>query len=216
MSIEKLINFSNKNCIGTAFVITLQYKERKYHTNLIYKHNKMKNSIVIVIMFLVSNVVFSQTVFDKYDGQDGVTSIIVNKKMFQMMASVKVDANDKETQQYIALLKKLDDLKVFTTSNSKIATDMLQTADTYSKNTGLEELMRINKSGQNLRVLVKAAANESQIKELLMYSEEPSKVNETVLMTLKGDFNINEVSVLIEKMKISGGEEFKKASNKVK
>jgi len=176
----------------------------------------MKNSIVIVIMFLVSNVVFSQTVFDKYDGQDGVTSIIVNKKMFQMMASVKVDANDKETQQYIALLKKLDDLKVFTTSNPKIATDMLQTANVYSKNTGLEELMRINKSGENLRVLVKAAANESQIKELLMFSEEPSKVNETVLMSLKGDFNINEVSVLIEKMKIHGGEELKKASNKVK
>jgi hypothetical protein len=43
---------------------------------------------------------FAQAVFDKFDGQDDVTSIIVNKKMFELMSKVKVDASDKETQQY--------------------------------------------------------------------------------------------------------------------
>jgi len=173
----------------------------------------MKNSIVTLIVLLVTNVIFAQSAFDKFDGQDGVTSIIVNKKMFQMMSSVKIDANDKETQQYLDLMKKLENLKVFTTSNAKIAADMKQTADKYSKTAGLEELMRMSDDGKNIRVMVKSGATESQIKELLMYSEEPGKENETVLMSLTGNFNLNEVSVLTDKMKIPGGNNFKKASN---
>jgi len=173
----------------------------------------MKNSIVTFIVLLVTNVIFAQSAFDKFDGQDGVTSIIVNKKMFQMMSSVKIDANDKETQQYLDLMKKLENLKVFTTSNAKIAADMKQTADKYSKTAGLEELMRMSDDGKNIRVMVKSGATESQIKELLMYSEEPGKENETVLMSLTGNFNLNEVSVLTDKMKIPGGNNFKKASN---
>jgi hypothetical protein len=40
--------------------------------------------------------VFAQSVFDKFDGQDDVTSIIVNKKMFDLMSKVKVDASIKQ------------------------------------------------------------------------------------------------------------------------
>jgi hypothetical protein len=36
--------------------------------------------------------------------------------MFELMSKVKVDASDKETQQYMNLIKKLDNLKVLTTS----------------------------------------------------------------------------------------------------
>jgi hypothetical protein len=32
--------------------------------------------------------------------------------MFELMSKVKVDASDKETQQYMNLIKKLDNLKV--------------------------------------------------------------------------------------------------------
>jgi hypothetical protein len=31
-----------------------------------------------------------------------------------------MDASDKETQQYLSLIKKLDDLKVFTTKNARL------------------------------------------------------------------------------------------------
>ena len=68
----------------------------------------MRNCITTLVIIFFSNMLFAQSALDKYDGQDGVTSIIVNKKMFQMMGSVKVDANDKETQQYLSLMKKLD------------------------------------------------------------------------------------------------------------
>jgi peroxiredoxin len=172
----------------------------------------MKKIIITAVLILVSNAFFAQSAFDKYDGQDDVTSIIVNKKMFQMMGSVKVDANDKETQQYLNLMKKLDNLKVFTTTSTRVSTDMKLSTDKYIKTAGLEELMRTNDSGKNVRILVKSGAPEGQVKELLMFIEGSSKQNETVLMSLTGSFDLSEISVLTDKMKIPGGDDLKKAT----
>ncbi len=163
-------------------------------------------------MVLVTNAFFAQSTFDKFDGQDGVTSVIVNKKMFQMMGSVKVDANDMETQQYLSLMKKLDNLKVFTTTNAKIAADMKLSADKYMKTAGLEELMRVNDSGKNVKIWVKSGSTDTQVRELLMFIEDGSKADETVLMSLTGVFDLSEIAILTDKMKIPGGDDLKKAT----
>ena len=88
-----------------------------------------------------------------------------------MMGNVKVDANDKETQQYISLIKKLDNLKVYTTTNPKITADMKITTDLYWKVAGLTELVRSNYKGKKLRVWYKSGINEGQITEILMYDD---------------------------------------------
>jgi alpha-acetolactate decarboxylase len=172
----------------------------------------MKKFLITIVVALISNAFFAQSAFDKYDGLEGVTSIVVNKKMFQMMASVKVDAKDKETQQYLSLMKKLDNLKVFTTTSTKLSAEMKSTADKYVKTAGLEELMRVNDSGKNVRILVKSESTDTQVKELLMFIEDPSKQNETVLMSLTGSFDLSEIAILTDKMKIPGGDDLKKAT----
>jgi hypothetical protein len=168
----------------------------------------MKKLIITLVVALITTPFFAQTVFDKFDGQDDVTSIIVNKKM----SKVKVDASDKETQQYMNLIKKLDNLKVFTTSSARATNDMRSAAEKYIRTAGLEELMRVNDSGKNIKILVKSGATDSQIKELLMFIEGGSKSNETVLMSLTGNFDLNEISVLTDKMRIPGGEDLKRAT----
>lgn len=128
------------------------------------------------------------------------------------MSKVKVDASDRETQQYMNLIKKLDNLKVFTTSSSKITSEMKSSADKYLKTAGLKELMRVNESGKNIMILVKSGTTDYQIKELLMLIEGGNNTNQTVLMSLTGNFDLNEISILTDKMRIPGGEELKKAT----
>ena len=171
----------------------------------------MKNFIITLVLAFVSTTFYAQGAFDKFDGQDDVTSVIVNKKMFDLMSKVKVDASDKEMQQYISLIKKLDYLKVFTTKNPKIEAEMKAAADKYVKTAGLEELMRINDSGRNVKISVKSGATDSQVRELLMYVD-GAKDDETVLLSLTGNFDINEISVLTDKMLLPGGADLKKAS----
>ena len=172
----------------------------------------MKKFIITLVIVLVSSPFFAQAAFDKFDGQDDVTSIIVNKKMFELMSKVKVDASDRETQQYMNLIKKLDNLKVFTTSSTRATNEMRSAAEKYIRTAGLEELMRVNDSGKNIKILVKSGATDSQIKELLMFIEGGSKSDETVLMSLTGNFDLNEISILTDKMRIPGGDDLKKAT----
>ena len=171
--------------------------------------------IIVYIALLVSSVVFSQNAFDKLEDKEGVESIVVSKKMFEMMSKVKVDAKDKEMQQYMNLLKKLDNLKVFTTSNAKISADMKATVNSYLKSNPLEELMRVNGDGKNVKIYVKSGANENIVRELLMFIEGANmKDASTVVLSLTGNFSLDEISMLTEKMSLPGGDDLKKASKK--
>ncbi len=172
----------------------------------------MKKLIVTLVLALTPMLFFGQTAFDKFDGQDDVTSVIVNKKMFEMMGNVK----NKESQQYLNLIKKLDNLKVFTTASTKISGDMRVTAERYIKSQGLEELMRVNDKGQNIRIMVKSGAGPTKVRELLMFIEGSGKGNETVLMSLTGDFDLNDISMLTDKLNLPGGTDLKKAAKGAK
>jgi hypothetical protein len=176
----------------------------------------MRKLVLLLVFSVLPTTFFGQSAFDKFDGQDDVTSVIVNKKMFEMIGSVKMDSKDKDTQQYLNLIKKLDNLKVFTTNSTRVTSEMKATSDKYMKSAGLEELMRINDGGKNIKIWVKSGAKDSQIKELLMFMEGISKGNETVLMLLTGDFDLNEISVLTDKMRLPGGDELKKATKNKK
>ncbi len=195
----KSINLNSCSC--------LEAKAKKEQANV----SLAKKLLVTLVFVLASSTIFAQTAFDKFDGQDGVTSIIVNKKMFDLMSKVKVDASDRETQQYLSLIKKLDNLKVFTTKSTRVEGEMKAVADKYIKTAGLEELMRVNENGRNVKILVKSGATDSQIRELLMFIE-GAKNDDTVLMSLTGNFDLNEISILTDKMRIPGGDDLKKAT----
>lgn len=174
----------------------------------------MVKFITTIALLLVTNLFYSQSIFDKYDGEEGVTSIIVNNKMFDLMSKVKADVKDKETQQFMAFIKKLDNLKVFTTASVKVTSDMKVTADKYLKSSSMDELMRVNDSGKNIKIYVKEGSSASKIKELFMFIEGSGKENQTVIMSLTGDFDLDEISALTNKMNLPGGDVLKKASKK--
>lgn len=170
--------------------------------------------LITLVIVLFSNTFFAQSAFDKFDGREEVTSIIVNKKMFDLMSKVKVDVSDKESQNYLNLIRKLDNLKVFTTINVRVTAEMKSLTEDYSKTAGLDELMRVNDSGQNIKIFVKSGGTEDQIKELLMFIEGAAKDSQTILMLLTGDFTLNEIPVLTDKMKIPGGNFLKNVTKK--
>lgn len=170
----------------------------------------MRKIILVIALVFISNTIFAQqTLFDKFNGNENVTSVVVNKKMFSLLSKMKVE--DKETQQYVNLIKKLDNLKVFVTTNSSWASEMKATAGKYLKTASLEELMQVNDKGKLVKIFVKSGATDSQIKELFMFIEGSGK-DETVLMSLTGDFDLDELSVLTEKMNLPGRDVLNKAS----
>lgn len=170
----------------------------------------MKKILWVCALVLLPLVNHAQSVLDKYESNEKVAKVVVSKKMFELMSKVKVDATDKNTQAYLSLVKKLDNLKVFTTTDSKISADMQSTVASYLKTTPLDELMRSNESGKDVKIYAKSGATTNEIKELLMLITESTGKRETTLMSLKGSFTIEELSMLTDKLKIPGSDAFNK------
>jgi len=168
--------------------------------------------IVLIIILLLPTTFFGQSVLDKFDTQDDVTSIIVNKKMFELMSKMAVDASDKEALEYQELIKKLENLKVYSTTSKRATSEMKTAYGKYLKSAGLEELIRVNENGSSVKIAVKSASGDNKIKELLMFMEGSSDQDPTVLMSLTGNFDLKEISTLTDKMKIPGSEELKNAT----
>ena len=173
----------------------------------------MRKLILSLVLVFSTNTFFAQSVFDKFEDQEGITAVVVNKKMFALLS--KMEVKDKESQQYVNLIKKLDNLRVFVTQSDKKSDEMKSISDKYVKSASLEELMKINEKGKSVKIYVKSGASDSQIKELMMFVE-GSGNEETVLMSLVGDFDLNELSVLTDKMNLPGGDDLKKASKVAK
>ena len=174
---------------------------------------KIRKILIVLVAAFASGSSYGQTVFEQFDGQEEVVSVIVNKKMFELMSKVKVDDSDKETQQYLKLIQNLDNLKVYSTTNTTAAQKMKDAADSYIKSAGLEELKKVNENGKQITIDVKRSGN--QLKEFLMFIDDDANgINRSVLMSLTGIFNLNDISILTEKMQIPGGTELKKLTEK--
>ncbi len=167
--------------------------------------------LFIVAAFLFSVPFFGQTVLDKFENQDDVTAILVNKKMFELMG--KVETNTKDAQDLLSLAKKLESLKVFMTSNTSKGNELKKASEKLIKSSNLEELMKVIDKGREVQVFVKTEVGNENIRELLMVIE-GSDTQQSVLMYLKGNFSLAEVSVLTDKLKIPGGDVLKEGSKK--
>lgn len=188
----------------------------------------MKNLILALAFVLTSAFSFGQGIFDKYEDQEGVTSVVINQKMFKMLATMGVDLEDKEAQEYVNMAKNITGFKVFTTGDEKISADMNSTVKSYLKKSDLEELMRIKDGDQTVFFYVKEGKDENHVKELLMFVNglkemtkgENITINgkkreiETVVLSLTGDIDLRQISKLTNQMNMPGGEQLKKASKK--
>jgi hypothetical protein len=190
----------------------------------------MKKLVVILAIALAPIVTFGQSVFDKFEDMDGVTSVIVNQKMFKMLMDLQIQTDDPEAQEMIDLVGKITGLKVLTTGDEKISADMNSTFSSYLKSSNLQELMRIKDGEQTVKFYVKEGKDDNHVKELLMFVNGLKEITkgqdiningkkreiETVILSLTGDIDLRQVSKLTNKMNVPGGDQLKKVGEKNK
>lgn len=185
----------------------------------------MKKFVIVLAIIIAPIVSFGQNMFDKYEDMDGVSSFVINQKMFSMLASIDVNLDDPEDQAFVDMAKKITGLKVYTTGNEKISADMNLSVDKYLGTSKLEELMRMKDGNQTVKFYVRQGKDENHVKELLMVinglkeltKDEDIKINgkkrdfETVVLSLTGDIDLRQISKMTQKMNVPGGEQLNKA-----
>lgn len=185
----------------------------------------MKNLFTLILL-TATTLVFSQSIFEKYEDMDNVTSVIVNQKMFSMLAEMQIKTNDSEADAFLNQVKALKNLTVYTTADDAICKAMINDVNSYVKSSNMEELMRIKDGEQNVKFYVLSGRDDNHVSELLMLVNGLSEITEqqnievggdkrvieTVLLSLVGDIDLRKVSELTNQLNVPGGDQLKKAS----
>lgn len=181
----------------------------------------MKNFSTFLVIALLPFLGLSQSIFDKYEDMDNVGSVTVNKSMIRLAGNLAaMDENDEDAQDFKAISRGLNGIKVFITEDKDISDDMNVTVKKYLKSSSLEELMRVKDKDANVKFYIKNGKDEDHVSELLMFV---SGINhdkldihgrkfESVLVSLTGDIDLNKISSLTNKMDLP--EELNEAGGK--
>ena len=170
--------------------------------------------IIVYVALMISSLMFSQNAFEKLEDKEGVESIVVSKKMFDLMSKVKVDAKDKEMQQYMNLLKKLDNLQAVYTSQAKWSSDLNAAAASYLKANPLDAISSTTQDGNVIKVYGKTDTNETNVKEVLVVVNGNFNGVKTSIVSIKGDFPLSEVALLVKKLNLPGADILSKIEKK--
>jgi len=188
------------------------------------KLNTMKKKIVVFVMaiMLMPAIASAQDVFEKYNDNANVTYVSIKPKMFQMIAKMGINVEEPEAKAYMDMINSITSFKTLITDNKSISEDI--TKWVKSRSSSLEELMEVKDDGSEVKFYVKEGKDSDHVKELLIYvngidkamkgqgveiNGENRKI-ETVVVSLTGDINLNEISKLTEKMNIPGGQHLEK------
>ena len=142
---------------------------------------------------------FGQSMFDKLENMDVVSSFIVNKDAFQLLQKFGGDlGGDNEAVEAFKLIQDLKELKVFKTKDTKVSKTMESMVNSAIKKSNLTELMRMKDKDARVRIYVKTGANKDFVNEVLMFVNGISRVSEgmaeSVIVSLTGKIYINKLS----------------------
>ena len=132
-----------------------------------------------------------------------------------------INVEDAEAKAYMDMVKSITSFKTIVTDNKVISADISKWVK--SRSGGLEELMEVKDDGTEVKFYVKEGKDADHVKELLIYvngidkvMNEKVEINgkerkiETVVVSLTGDIDLNEISKLTDKMNIPGGSHLEK------
>ena len=184
----------------------------------------MKNKLIVLvmaIMLLPLTGMAQKNIFEKYSENPDVTYVSIKPKMFQMIAKMGINVEDAEAKAYMDMVKSITSFKTIVTDNSSISGDISKWVK--SRSGGLEELMEVKDDGTEVKFYVKEGKDADHVKELLIFvngidkvMEDKIEINgkerkiETVVVSLTGDIDLNEISKLTSQMNIPGGQHLDK------
>ena len=159
----------------------------------------MRKSILLLSVLVLSVSSFAQrnpidAMFDKYAGNEGITTIFISSKMFSMMAGVDLDDDEMED-----VINNLKSIRILTVEDEEL-NNRLNFFDELASEldlSGYEELMVVKESDMDLKFLVKEKGK--RIDELLMIGGGPGQ---NVLISIKGDLDLQNISTISKTMGI--------------
>ena len=171
----------------------------------------MKKIILIFVIALMPALIVAQnSIFDKFEDMEDVTTVIVTPEAFKMISKFK--GSGPEAQEYIEMVSGLTSFRVFTTENLSIAGEMRDVVSKYLQTAKLTELMRVKDKDAHVKIYVREGKDEDHVSELLMFVSDMQKSanQEAVILSLTGNIDLNKIAKLTDAHIPSSGQHLNK------
>ena len=170
----------------------------------------MKKIVIVALMLVSSMTMIAQNQFDKFESMKGVSSMVMNQKMFKLLSKVDLNSSDPEMQAYINLVNNLENVKMFTTTKEDIASQMGTTMKGYVSSSNLQELMRATDDGKNVKFYYKPGSSDDFVKEFVMFlNGDIDGEMRTVFFQVTGNIDLKQISKLAQELNFKGSEALK-------
>lgn len=173
------------------------------------------NRLVITLLLSLAPFLSQSQAFEKYENMKEVDAMVMTSKMFKMLAKVDLSESDPEAREYMKLIENLDRIQIYKSSDTKVRSQMATDVKSYLQKGSLEELMRVNEDGKNIKFYSVPGKNDNYVKELFMFLEgETDGEPISVILSITGEIDLSQLSKLTADLKVPGAEELKKANKK--
>ena len=67
----------------------------------------MKKLVMLIALVCLPLMASAQGIFDRYEDEKDVTSVVVTKNMFKLLAKIDIESDDAEVQEYMDMVNNL-------------------------------------------------------------------------------------------------------------
>ncbi|MHC5202907.1 DUF4252 domain-containing protein [Myroides sp. LJL119] len=162
----------------------------------------MRKIIIYTAILLLTTVQISlaqSDEFTKFESNKQVNSIVVNKKMFDMMSNVKIDPNNSTEKDYFDAIKKINSLRVYTTTQPKVKDQMLLAINQYVGSKKLKQHASKNTPEATITIYINNNGTEKDLNNFLSFHES-TKGKEHIIFIVEGHLSLQEINAVAKKM----------------
>lgn len=172
----------------------------------------MKSLILIIAGIIIITPGFSQEdviskYFSEFERRDDFTTIIITSRMFELIAQIP---ESEEEEDLMNVIRKLNGLKILTTSEYPERGDLSRKAVKIIENQGFDELMIIKEGEEEIKFLIHE--KNGHINEFVMLIAEDDD-GDFFLMSMTGDLQLEDISRLSRTLDIDGFEHLEKVDD---
>lgn len=149
----------------------------------------MKKKIILLIMAAFCTITHAQSaLFNKYENQQDVTTVVVSKTMFRMMPSLNVGNRNMKK-----IASKIDQLKVMTCERNALITKISSDAKRIFDKKPWEEVMRY-KEGNNNTIIYMQPLDKGKY-EYSLYNVDKGELE---IISIIGNLTLQEIQSITE------------------
>ena len=132
----------------------------------------MKKQLVTLLLFIFPFLISGQSIFEQFQNNKNVTSIMITPKMVQMLGSLAISSDDSESKVLKEIINGINSFKALITGSSDIITHMTKWVETISNKEDLEQIIAITEKNIEMNIYRKYGQKEDGWETRWIFSKE--------------------------------------------